>query len=157
MRHLIILLIGIVLGAGGYWYVTEGRKDSRIREAESDLARGVGRVGEVIKEKVGEIRVEDVKDELARTGRVVRQKAQQAGAVVSDATADVRVTSVIKAKYLSDRELSGQDLKVSTKDGRVTLSGAADTHINIVKAIQLAMDTDGVREVSSEIQIRKAR
>ena len=157
MRYLIILLIGIIIGAGGYWYVTEGRKDSRIREAEGDLVRGVGRVGEVIKEKVGEISVDDVKDELARTGRVVRQKAQQAGALVSDATADVRITGVIKAKFIADRELSGQEVKASTKDGRVTLSGAANTHLDIVKAIQLAMDTEGVREVSSEIQIHKGR
>ena len=157
MRYLIILLIGIIIGAGGYWYVTEGRKDSRIREAEGDLVRGVGRVGEVIKEKVGEISVDDVKDELARTGRVVRQKAQQAGALVSDATADVRITGVIKAKFIADRELSGQEVKVSTKDGRVTLSGAANTHLDIVKAIQLAMDTEGVREVNSEIQIHKGR
>ena len=157
MRYLIILFIGIIIGAGGYWYVTEGRKDSRIREAEGDLVRGVGRVGEVIKEKVGEISVDDVKDELARTGRVVRQKAQQAGALVSDATADVRITGVIKAKFIADRELSGQEVKVSTKDGRVTLSGAANTHLDIVKAIQLAMDTEGVREVNSEIQIHKGR
>lgn len=157
MRYLIILFIGIGIGAGGYWYVTEGRKDSRIREAETDLARGVGRVGEVIKEKVGEIRVEDVKDELTRTGRVVRQKAQQAGSAVSDATADVRITATIKTKFLSDRDLSQQEVKVSTKDGRVTLSGTANTHLDIVKAIKLAMDTDGVHEVSSEIQIRKAR
>ena len=48
--------------------------------------------------RVLHLRSEDIKDELARTGQVVRRKAREAGQAIADATADARTTAAIKSK-----------------------------------------------------------
>ena len=94
-----------------------------------------------------------MKDELARTGQVVRRKAQQAGQAIADATADSRMTGLIKAKLLVNHDLSSREFSVTTTAGVVTLSGTAASAEDISKVILLAMDTDGVREVVSKLQV----
>jgi osmotically-inducible protein OsmY len=104
--------------------------------------------------RVLHLRSDDIKDELARTGRVVRREAREAGQAIADATADARVTGTIKAKLLASRDLSARDISVNTTGGVVTLSGSVTSSENIGKAILLAMETDGVREVISTLQVK---
>jgi osmotically-inducible protein OsmY len=96
----------------------------------------------------------DISNEIARTGRVIRQKAQEAGTAISNATADSRITGAIKARLLRDPDLSAWDISVNTTDGIVTLSGTTSSAENIGKAVLLAMETDGVRQVISTMQIK---
>ena len=100
------------------------------------------------------LRPEDIKDELARTGQVVRREAVKAGQAIADATADARTTAAIKAKLLASRDLSALNISVNTTAGVVTLSGTVSSSENIGKAILLAMDTSGVREVVSTLQVK---
>ena len=100
------------------------------------------------------LRPEDIKDELARSGQVVRREATEAGHAIADATADARTTATIKAKLVASRDLSALNISVNTTDGVVTLSGAVSSSEHISKAILLAMDTDGVREVVSTLQVK---
>ena len=100
------------------------------------------------------LRPEDIKDELARTGQVVRRAANEAGHAIADATADARITAAIKAKLLASRDLSALKISVNTTAGVVTLSGAVASSEHISKAILLAMETDGVREVVSTLQVK---
>jgi osmotically-inducible protein OsmY len=104
--------------------------------------------------RVLHLRPEDIRDELARTGQVVRRAAVGAGHAIADATADARVTAAIKAKLIASRELSALNISVNTTAGVVTLSGAVSSSEHISKAILLAMETDGVREVVSTLQVR---
>src|SRR5213596_2615506 len=112
MKYLFVLSLGIAIGVAGYWYFTEGQRDTRIRAAQGDVARSVERMGTAIKEKVSEIRVEDIQEELARSGRVVRQRAQEAGNALTDSADDLRITGVVKARLATDRQLSAQEIKV---------------------------------------------
>jgi hyperosmotically inducible protein len=96
----------------------------------------------------------DIKDELARTGQVVRRKASEAGHAIADATADTRITAAIKGKLLASRDLSALNISVNTSAGVVTLSGFVSSSEHISKAILLAMETDGVREVVSTLQVK---
>ncbi len=96
----------------------------------------------------------DIREELARTGRIVRQKASQAGKVIADSTADARTTAAIKAKLLANRDLSGLSISVNTTDGIVTLSGSVPAAEDIGKAMVVALDTDGVKQVISTIQVK---
>jgi len=97
----------------------------------------------------------DISNELARTGIVIRQKAREAGQALSDATADTRITAAIKAKLVRDPDLSAWNISVSTADGVVTLSGTGTSTGNIGKAILLAMETDGVRQVISTLRVKR--
>jgi hyperosmotically inducible periplasmic protein len=104
--------------------------------------------------RVLHVRPEDIKDELARSGQVVRRAATEAGRAIADATADARTTAAIKAKLIATRDLSGLNISVNTTAGVVTLSGAVSSAEDISKAILVAMETDGVREVVSTLQVK---
>ena len=89
-----------------------------------------------------------------RTGQVVRRAATEAGHAIADATADARITAAIKTKLLASRDLSALNISVNTTAGVVTLSGSVASLEDISKAILLAMETDGVREVVSTLQVK---
>lgn len=101
-----------------------------------------------------DLRTNDIKEELARTGQVIRRKARDAGQAIADATADARITTAIKAKLIANRELNGMGISVNTTAGIVTLSGFVGSTEQIGKAMLLAMETDGVREVISTLQVK---
>ena len=85
---------------------------------------------------------------------VVRRKAREIGEAAVDAALDARVTATIKAKLAADADLSAISIAVATTAGRVTLSGTVTSPELIGKAMTLALETDGVREVVSTIQIK---
>ena len=97
------------------------------------------------------LRAEDIKDELARTGRVVRRDAGKVGQTVADSTTDAQITAAIKVKLVADRDLSTLDISVNTTAGVVTFTGTAPSPEHIGKAMLLAMETAGAREVVSEL------
>jgi len=92
---------------------------------------------------------EDLREDLKRGGAIVRTKARQAGADLSDA----RIVAVVKAKYVLDRELSARGLDVDVKAGEVTLRGEVASEALIGHAIALALDTDGVVSVVSRLTV----
>jgi osmotically-inducible protein OsmY len=126
----------------------------------SDQVENAARsAGDAIQEKMKDLnlRPQDVKDELARTGQVVRRKAEEAGHAIADATADARITTAIKAKLLTNRDLSGLNISVNTTDGVVTLSGAVPSIDAISKAMVVALETDGVKQVISALQVKSGK
>ena len=155
-RFIITLLLGITIGAGGYWYLTGGRKQPATQKIESSVASGAEQVKDAIQSKLEalNLRSDDIKADLARTGTVIRHKARDLGAAVADATADTRTTAAIKAKFVADRELPAFSISVNTTSGHVTLSGTVSSPAQIGKAILLAMDTDGVHDVVSSLQVK---
>jgi len=73
---------------------------------------------------------------------------------VADASADARIVTAIKAKYTVDSDLSVWKISVSCTQGHVTLSGTVSTPDDIGRAMALALDTDGVRDVISTLQVK---
>jgi len=82
------------------------------------------------------------------------REASEAGHAIADATADARITGAIKTKLLASRDLSALNISVNTTTGVVTLSGTVASPEHISKAILLAMETSGVREVVSTLQVK---
>ena len=158
MRLLLGIVLGIVLVVGAIWYFADQRKDPRAQQMQQSIESGATQMKDSIHSKLDsmDLRPETIKDELARTGKVVRQKAGEAGNAIADATADARITGAIKAKLVADRDLSALSISVNTTAGRVTLSGTVSSAENIQKAISLAMATDGVKEVVSTLQVKNA-
>ena len=156
MKALMFLVVLILLGMAGFWYVTEARRHEDVQRAEQEFTQGAERLKEAIHEKLKNfsLRGDDIKEELSRTGKVIRQLARELGANVAEVTADARVTGAIKAKLIADADLSALSISVNTTYGVVTLSGTVATYDEIGKAMLLALETDGVREVISTLQIR---
>ena len=159
MKALMFLVILVLLGMAGFWYFTEARRHEDVQRAEQQFAQGAGRLKEAIHEKLKDfsLRSDDIKEELSRTGKVIRQLARDLGATVAEVTADARVTGAIKAKLVADADLSALSISVNTTYGVVTLSGTVATYDEIGKAMLLALETEGVREVISTLQIRQAK
>jgi len=156
VRFLLALILGLALGAAAVWYFQTGRNNPRVQSAGNQVETAVKSAGDAIQDKlkVLDLRPQDVKDELAKTGQVVRRTAKNAGQAMADATADARVTAAIKGKLVAHRELSALSISVNTTAGVVTLSGTVPSTEDISKAMLLAMETDGVKEVISTLQVK---
>jgi hyperosmotically inducible periplasmic protein len=156
MRVLLALIVGVALGVGVVWYYGSDRSKSQMDSAANQVENAAKSAGAAIQDKlkVLDLRPQDVKDELARTGQVVRRKAQEAGQAISDATADARITAAIKGRLVASRDLSAVSISVNTTAGVVTLSGTVASTDAISKAMLLAMETDGVKEVISTLQVK---
>ncbi len=152
---IIALLLGIIIGAGTLWYFSSDPKPPVLQKIEERAGTEVGKAREALAAKLEmlELRAEDITRELAERGRVVRRKARDMGEAAADLAMDARTTATIKAKYAADTELSVFTLSVATTGGRVTLSGTVASPELIGKAMVLALETDGVREVISTIQV----
>ncbi|MBI1841903.1 MAG: BON domain-containing protein [Verrucomicrobia bacterium] len=144
------MLLGAVLGAGGFWFFTSGR-------FQSSSLSGRSLSSSVAKSLSDSFRVEDIKEELSRTGAIVREKAKQAGNSLSDAAANARITATIKGKMLAERDLPALQIGVDTTDGVVTLSGKVSSIENVARAVKLAFEVDGVKKVFSTLQVVSER
>ena len=156
VKIFLALIIGIILGGVGLWYFTTSQGASQAKSAGQQIQNAAASAKDVVEEKlrVLDLRTNDIKDELARTGQVIRRKARDAGQTIADATADARITTAIKAKLIANRDLPGMGISVNTTAGVVTLSGFVGSAEQISKAMLLAMETDGVREVVSTLQVK---
>jgi hypothetical protein len=154
MKTLITILVIGLIAFGAYWFMTQPRSDSIPAEARGNPASAdTAAPPQTSKESYD---ADSIKDELARTGRVIREKAREAGTALSDATADARTTATVKAKLLQESALSGFAVDVDTQDGVVTLSGTVKSHEQVGRAVELAMQTQGVYKVISTLQVKPA-
>ncbi len=156
MKAFLTLLLGIGLGAAAVWFYGTRQGKSAIRATGEQIESTTKSARDTVQEKlrVLDLRPEQVKEDLARTGQVVRRKAREAGKAIADATADARITAAIKGKLVANRDLSALSISVNTTGGVVTLSGPVSTPEDISKAMLLAMETDGVTEVVSTLQVK---
>ena len=122
----------------------------------SPVATPLRNAGERLAELGDNLDLDSIRDELGRTGRVVRRKTVQAARALAEATEDVRTTGAIKARLALDPQLSAFDIGVETTDGRVTLSGWVDSPERLARLVRLALEHEHVTEVVSTVRIRSA-
>jgi hyperosmotically inducible protein len=127
MKSLLIFLFGAVAGIVGY---------SLYQERGAPRLNSDGRA----------------RTEWQQTGDTVKAKALKAGEKIGDAG----ITALIKAKYVLDRDLSASSITVETKDGDVLLTGTVTSRDLAGRAKALALDTDGVRNVTAKLEVRPA-
>jgi hyperosmotically inducible protein len=155
-RILFSFIVGVGVGAFGYWYVMEDVGRGRVKETRDQFKAEAGRVAGDLKTRIGELSeggVEAVKEELARTGTVVREKARAAGQSIADTAANARTTGAVKARLVAEKGVPAFSINVDTTDGLVTLSGKVETPEQVARALQIALETDGVRKVISTLQL----
>lgn len=144
------LIVGIALGAAAFWYFTVGRYSTRTGNASSS---GTSTRSAPVIPGLDRFSTDEIKAELEKTGSIVREKARQAGATISDAAANARITATIKAKFLKDSELPSFQIGVDTTDGVVTLSGKVTSVEAVSRAVRTAFEVEGVTKVYSTIQV----
>jgi len=156
MKIIFALVAGILVGGAAVWFYGTKQGKSAAKATGQGIQSAAKSTRDAIQGelKVLDLRSEDIKEDLAKTGQVVRRKAREAGHAIADGTADARLTATIKAKLIADRDLSAMSISVNTTSGVVTLSGTVASHEAIGKAMLLAMETDGVREVVSTLQVK---
>jgi osmotically-inducible protein OsmY len=159
------LVLGIILGAAGYWFIQKKAQEhpeaeQRAVAAAAQAQASAGEMGhhlsDAFKAKLEtlDLRSEQIKDELASTGKIVRRSARDFGDQVADAAADARIVATIKSKYAAEPDLSFWNISVSSEQGRVTLSGTVSAGENIGEAVALALETDGVRDVTFTLAVK---
>ena len=154
-KMLFSFVLGVLAGGGGYWYYVHHQNQAL--QAKEQVMQTAEAAAESIKEKVGEIKADVIKQELAKSGIYIAEKAKQAGAAVADATADARITATIKAKFIAEPGLSAFRIGVDTSNGLVTLSGTVNSYEAIAKATRIALETDGVQKVVSTLQVKPGK
>ena len=165
MKFLNGLVVGIILGAAGYWFIaekarqhpeTEQRYEDSAAKAGAAVSDAAHNISDAFKAKFEslDLHPDQIKDEMARTGKIVRRKAHEIAGQVADATADARAVAAIKAKYAADPDLSVWSISVSCHEGRVALSGTVPTPEGVGKAVALALEVDGVVDVTSTLEIK---
>lgn len=151
MRGFIIgLLLGLLAGAAGFWWLSQRQTGARGEASVSDVDQLMQ-----VKFDAFRLQADKAQKELEETGRVVRQQATVFGKQVADAATDAGITAHVKARLIADARLSALDISVSTTDGVGTLSGKVDSAQLVSRAMLLALETSGVRQVISTLQIDK--
>jgi len=141
-KFLLIFLLGAAAGAGGCWFFQQAKTKSQLAEAKDRVMYSAWKAGKSLMEFT-----EEIKQELSRSGQVVRETARSTGAAISDAT----LTANLKGKLLLEPGLRG--VGVETAAGVVTLAGEVATHEHIARAMKLALESEGVTKVVSKIQL----
>jgi osmotically-inducible protein OsmY len=77
---------------------------------------------------------------------------QSAGEAVDDGV----VTAKVKAKLIEDPVTKAHQINVDTFKGTVQLSGFVESDQARTRALQLARDVDGVKQVKDALQVRKS-
>jgi hypothetical protein len=157
MKIFFALLVGIAVGASAVWFCSTKQGTSAVHSTGDHVESSAKSARDMLQEKLKmlDLRSEDIRDDLARSGQVVRRKAREVSKAIADGTADARTTAAIKGKLLANRDLSALSISVNTTSGVVTLSGSVSSPEDIGKAILVAMETEGVREVISTLQVKK--
>jgi osmotically-inducible protein OsmY len=152
MKGILSLLLIIAVAFCAYWFLTK-REPLTLENAQHEVAQGARKLGDAI----DDLDTKKLKEELSRTGKIVRENSSRLGNAVKDASADARITSAIKMKLAADPDLSAVAISVNTTDGLVTLSGNVPSDEALSKAIRLALATEGVRRVESTLQVRPSQ
>jgi hyperosmotically inducible periplasmic protein len=88
-----------------------------------------------------------------------RKLSSLAGAVALALTAlacaesDPGITTAVKSRLAADDTVKAYRIDVDTKDRVVTLNGAVDTPVARDRAVELARNTEGVRDVVNQLTV----
>jgi osmotically-inducible protein OsmY len=151
------LFLGIILTLATVWYFAIGRNQPKVHHAQDIAAATVQQTVGIVDAKLTawHLTTPEVKAELAATGKVIRRSAREFGAAAAGTASDAAITAKIKAKFIAEHNLSVWNIAINTTEGHVTLAGTIPEHSAIAKAMALALETDGVRDVTSNLQVRK--
>ncbi len=87
---------------------------------------------------------------LTATGCAVTRGQETVGAYVDDAG----ITTVVKSRFVENKQVDAASIKVETLNGTVMLSGFAKNATEKMAAENIARGVNGVKMVKNEIAVR---
>lgn len=130
------VLLAVVLAVGayglGYW---QARGTPTIALPDSPAARETAR----------------------EVGSAVADRAQKASVRVGEAMEDGALTAKIKSKMALDDHVKALNINIDTVDGVVSLSGTVQSQDERERAVRLARETDGVKEVRDSLVVQASK
>jgi osmotically-inducible protein OsmY len=75
------------------------------------------------------------------------------GKSVGETIDDATITARVKTALLNDPQVGGMKIDVDTTQGVVTMSGIVKSQAEANRAVQLARQANGVKDVKSTLQI----
>jgi hyperosmotically inducible protein len=75
------------------------------------------------------------------------------GKSIGETIDDATITARVKTALLNDPQVGGLKIDVDTTKGIVTMSGIVKSPAEADRAVQLAKQIDGVRDVKSTLQV----
>lgn len=145
MKTMILtLILGIMFGFS-FACSTAKNTGEAVKEGTEEVAEEVGDKTEDVAEEVGD-KAEDV-------GQAVKETAEEAGEEVQDGS----ITVAIKMKFVNDELVSASHIDVDTSNGLVTLNGTVASQEEAIRAVELAQEVSGVKNVRSNLIIEKTQ
>jgi osmotically-inducible protein OsmY len=142
----LILIVIIVVAVGMFflgWNLNDGDNEvAETRDAAADAGQAVGTAGETAAERG------------RQAGAEIGERAGQAAAQAQRALGDGSLTAKIKAKMGLDDTVRALNLDVDTVNGVVTVKGVVGSEAEKARALQLARETEGVRQVVDQLTVR---
>ena len=83
------------------------------------------------------------------------QTTTEESSTLKNVVPDSTITASIKTKYLTDDKIKVLDVRVETVNGKVTLTGNVPDSDVKERAISIATNTSGVKEVVSKLEIKQ--
>lgn len=124
-----------------------------------ELARntpGVVSVNSLV--KIDAASTSDVLTPTSEDRKTIVEKGQKELDEAADISGDARIENEVKSKFAADDMIKSRNIRISSKDGVVTLKGSVRSSAEQDEAVRLANSVSGVREVRNEIVIdTKAR
>jgi osmotically-inducible protein OsmY len=90
---------------------------------------------------------------VAACGGATASTPRTSGAAGMASTDDATITARVKTVLLNDRQINATRIDVATSNGVVTMSGTVKSKGEEERAIQLARQVSGVKDVKSTIQV----
>jgi hyperosmotically inducible periplasmic protein len=75
------------------------------------------------------------------------------GKSVGETIDDATITAQVKTRLLNDPQVGGMKIDVDTTLGVVTMSGVVKTRAEETRAVELAKQVSGVKDVKSTLQV----
>ena len=146
IRAVVVLVVVVAAAAFllGWWGST------RVTPVDQPNS-AVGTAGERPRSDVPTIDRDRAREVGAQVGERTAAAAEQAQRAVSDAS----LTGKIKAKMTLDDTVKALKIDVDTSGGVVTLSGSVDNEAQHQRALALARETNGVKQVVDRLQVRQ--
>jgi hyperosmotically inducible periplasmic protein len=134
LRFLVVLILigGLAFLLLGYW---AGRSVSR-----NDGTTTIGTTG---------VDTQRARERAAQLGERAAEASEKAGAVVHDAS----MTTKIMAKMALDDLVKARTIDVTTDGPIVTLSGRVHSQAERERAVRIARETEGVKDVVDRLRV----
>jgi len=97
--------------------------------------------------------MEKMGQKIDQAAERTKEQAAQATDKAGQALEDGKITAQVKAGILAEPGLKVLMIDVDTKEGKVTLTGSADSAANVQKAEQIASGVQGVKSVDNRLAI----